>query len=86
MKEREADTPWFTQKTNKALDTGLASLTKAPGSVLRRVKAQGAFLEAWAPRRVSKTGLCTPKNQPRGEREREKERHGVPSSDGAKVL
>ena len=31
------------QRTNKVLDTGLASLTKAPGALLRRVKAQGAF-------------------------------------------
>ena len=35
-------------------------------------------------RRVSKMGLCTPENQPR--RERKKERHGDPSSDGARVL
>ena len=30
-------------KTNKVLDTGLASLTKAPGTLSRWVKAQGAF-------------------------------------------
>ena len=42
-REREADTPWFMQKTTKALDTGLASLTKAPGALSRRVKAQGTF-------------------------------------------
>jgi len=43
VREREADTPWFTQKTNKALNTGLVSLTKALGALSRRVKAQGAF-------------------------------------------
>ena len=34
-REREADIPWFTQKTNKALDTELASLTKALGALSR---------------------------------------------------
>ena len=34
-REKEADIPWFTQRTNKVLDTGLASLTKAPGALLR---------------------------------------------------
>ena len=32
-REREVDILWFTQKTNKALDTGLVSLTKAPGAL-----------------------------------------------------
>ena len=41
--EKEVDTPWFMQKTNKVLDTGFASLTKAPGALSRRVKAQGTF-------------------------------------------
>ena len=27
-REKEADTPWFTQRTNKVLDTGLASLRR----------------------------------------------------------
>ena len=35
VKEKEADIPWFTQKTNKALDTELALLTKAPGALSR---------------------------------------------------
>ena len=52
VKEREADTPWFTQKSNKALDTGLVSLTKAPGAVSRRGEGTGRLLErvleAWA--------------------------------------
>ena len=30
-REKEADIPWFMQKTNKALDTELASLMKALG-------------------------------------------------------
>ena len=33
--KKEADIPWFTQRTNKALDTGLISLTKAPGALSR---------------------------------------------------
>ena len=51
-REKEADTPWFTQKTNKVLDTGLASLTKAPGTLSRRGEGIGCLLErvseAWA--------------------------------------
>ena len=31
------------EKTKKVLDTGLASLMKAPGALSRGVKAQGAF-------------------------------------------
>ena len=88
----EADTPWFMQKTNKVLDTGLASL----------MKALGALSMGGEGRRVSKTGLCAPRNQPKRERERQrqrqrqreterdrerkKERHGDTSSDGAQVL
>ena len=34
-REKEADIPWFTQRTNKVLDTGLASLTKAPDTLSR---------------------------------------------------
>ena len=74
-REREADTLWFMQKTTKALDTGLASLTKAPGALSRWVKAQGAFsrvLEAqageWA-RWVSALQRIS-----WGDRERERER------------
>ena len=32
-REKEADIPWFMQRTNKVLDTGLASLMKAPGAL-----------------------------------------------------
>ena len=60
----EADTPWFMQKTNKVLDTGLASL----------MKALGALSMGGEGRRVSKTGLCAPRNQPKRERERERDR------------
>ena len=35
MKEKEADIPWLMQRTNKDLDTGLASLTKAQGTLSR---------------------------------------------------
>ena len=45
VKEKEADTPWFTQRTSQVLDTGLASLTKAPGTLSRWVKAQDTFLK-----------------------------------------
>ena len=34
-REKEADIPWFMQRTNKALDTGLASLMKAQGTLSR---------------------------------------------------
>ena len=34
-REKEADISWFTQRTSEVLDTGLASLTKAPGALLR---------------------------------------------------
>ena len=33
VKIKKADIPWFMQKTNKALDTGLASLMKALGTL-----------------------------------------------------
>ena len=35
VKEKEADILRFMQKTNKALDKGLASLTKAPAALSR---------------------------------------------------
>ena len=34
-REKEADILWFMQRTNKAVNTGLASLTKAQGTFLR---------------------------------------------------
>lgn len=34
-REKEADSPWFTQRTNKGLDMGLPSLTKAQGTLSR---------------------------------------------------
>ena len=36
-REEEADIPWFMQKTNKALDTGLALLHVGTGRPLTRV-------------------------------------------------
>ena len=77
-REKEADTPWFTQKTNKVLDTGLASLTKAPGALSRWVKAQGDFSRESqkSGQESEQDGLCAPRNQSRrvGEREREREK------------
>ena len=69
MKEKEADIPWFTQKTNKALDTELASLTKAPGAPSRRGRHRAPSREGLRSpgRRVSKMGLHAPENQPERE-------------------
>ena len=65
------------QKTNNVLDTGLASLTKA----------QGAFLRASSkPGQESERGRSLRSKESAKERERKKDRHGDPSSDGAKVL
>ena len=53
------------------------------------MKALGALSMGGEGRRVSKTGLCVPRisrSESKRERERKKERHGDPSSDGAKVL
>ena len=36
-REKEADSPWFMQKTNKALDMGLALLHIGTGHPLMRV-------------------------------------------------
>ena len=60
---------------------------KALGALSRRVKAQGAFLrESSKPGQESEQdgSLCSKESAE--ERERKKERHGDPSSDGAKVL
>ena len=79
-REREADTPWFMQKTTKALDTGLASLTKALGALSRQVKTQrGQQSEPDG-------SLCSKESAKEREKEKKKEKHGDPSSDGAKVL
>ena len=88
-RQKEADIPWFMQRTNKALDTGPASLTKASGALSRgwrhKVPSQEGLRSPG--RKVSTTGLHAPENQPEKEREREKQkRHGDLSSDGAKVL
>ena len=77
------------QKTNKVLDTGLASLTKAPGALSRRVKAQGTFSgESYKPRQESEQdgSLRSKESAEERERERKTDRHGDPSSDGAKVF
>ena len=53
------------QRTNKALDTGLALLTR------HRVTSRGVLRSLG--RRVSKMGLCAPRNQLKRERERKKD-------------
>ena len=66
-REKEADIPWFTQRTNKVLDTGLASLTKAPGALSRGgLRSPG--------RKVSTMGLHVPESQPERDRERERDK------------
>ena len=72
------------QKTNKVLDTGLASLMKAPGTLSRRGEGTGRLLERVLKARAEEGARRVTALQ--GERERKKERHGDPSSDGAKVL
>ena len=90
MKERKRlILPGLSRKPIKFLtqDSHLSRRHRVPSR--GGVKAQGAFSSLGSPgRRVSKTGLYAPGNQPEREREREKEkdRHGDPSSDGAKVL
>ena len=79
------------QRTNKALDTGLASLMKAPGALLMGVKAQGTFSrESEKPGQESEQyrSLCSRESAKEGEREREREREREkdPSSNGVKVL
>jgi len=66
------------QRTNKDLDTGLASLTKAQGALSRG---------SWKPGQESEHDGFLRSRELTGEREGEKkERHRDPSSDGAKVL
>ena len=68
------------QRTNKVLDTGLASLMKAPGALSRGVKAQGAFLRgSWKPRQESEhDGFLRSRELARGrERERNKKDMGT---------
>ena len=81
-KEKEADIPWFTQKTNKALDTGLALLHVGTGHPLTRVlQARARKLAQWASafQRISL-------RERQRKREKKKERHGDPSSDGTRVF
>ena len=61
------------QKTNNVLDTGLASLTKAPGALSRWGEGTGRLLESLRSpgRRVSNAGLYAPRNQPKREKERQ---------------
>ena len=80
------------QRTSKVLDTGLASLTKAPGALsggegtnclLERV------LETWAGKLAQRVSMSQRISQKKTDREREREKKKRPrdlSSDGAKVL
>ena len=54
-REKEADIPWFTQKTSKALDTELALLHAGTGRPLNKSLASPG-------KKVSSEGFCTPKN------------------------
>ena len=87
MKERKRlILPGLCRKPIKSLTQDL-HLSQRHRHPLEGMKAQSAFSRESlrSPgRRVSKMGLCAPGNQLK--REREKERHGDPSSDGAKVL
>ena len=62
------------QRTNKALDTGLASLMKAPGTLSRKHFAPLPPREVLRSpgRKVSTTGLHDPENQLEKEKERER--------------
>ena len=63
------------QRTNKALDTGLASLMKAPGTLSRKHFVPLPPREGLRSpsRKVSTTGLHDPENQLEKEKERERE-------------
>ena len=63
--EKEANIPWFMQRTNKTLEQGLRR------SWRHRAPSRGG-LESPS-RRVSSVGFHAPENQPEGGRERERE-------------
>ena len=65
------------QRTDKVLDTGLASFTKAPGALSRGLRSLG--------KKVSTTGLHAPESQPERERERERERGKKKKTRGPKL-
>ena len=62
--EKEGDIPWFTQETNKALDTELALLHIGTRRPLEGVKAQCAFSRGLRSpgKKVSSAGFCASKN------------------------
>jgi hypothetical protein len=63
VKEKEADILRFMQKTNKALDKGRASLTKAPAAHSRRKHSAPSREGLRNPgRRVSTMGFYAPEN------------------------
>ena len=73
-RKKEANIPWITQKTNKALGQSLfcSHRHRAPSQeVLRGLGSLG--------RKMSLAGLCAPWNQPERERERERRARGPKS-------
>ena len=63
-REKETDILWFTQETNKALDTELALLHIGTRRPLKGVKAQCAFSRSLRSpgKKVSSAGFCPSKN------------------------
>ena len=81
-RKKEVDIPWFTQKANKAPDTGLALFTEVSGalSMGRRRRALSRLGLRSPGKKVNSESLCAPGNQPKKKGEREKERHRDESS------
>ena len=63
-REKEADIPWVTQRTTKALGEGLYRSRRHRASSRRGLESPG--------RKVSSAGFYAPENQPEGEGERER--------------
>ena len=82
-REKEADTPWFTRKPNRALFLGLALLHVGTGRPLEWVKAQCAFL-----RGSQKPGQESELRQPLRSKElaRNREREKERKTQGTQVL
>ena len=84
---KEADSPWFTQKANKAPDMGLALFTEASGTVsMGRRRRVLSRLGLRSPgKKVNSESLCAPGNQPE-KREREKEKEKERKTQGDQAL
>ena len=83
-REKEADIPWFIQKTNKAPDTGFALFTEASGALLmgRRCRVPSGEGLRSPGKKVNSESLCAPGDQPE-KRERENDM-GRPSIGGTR--